>query len=82
MGKISRMDDWNPISQRVCTLPPNEMTAVFHAYDELLRYHPEMYNHEILTLALKCILAKTTIHDAADEYEEAIAAQEIMERIS
>ena len=83
MGMISPSDKWAPIFSHVISLPKNDSYAIFKKYTEIANYSHDEYNHVILERVLMEYEFRfnkpISMADGAEEYEEDMAARELIE---
>jgi len=88
MGKMSPPDEWEKVSKEWDALGFNseqhkQVTKKFHEIDRM--NGDDLYNHDILRMALDHVLGVErafSMADAADEYERYERAEEIMDSLS
>lgn len=82
MGITSPPHQWGHIFGRVCSLPRDESSMIFAEYAARARGSNKEYNHVILERVfsehMSNINKPTSMDDGALEYEEAMAAKELM----
>lgn len=80
MGQLSPKELWDPLYEEFITLLISQRQMAGARFRSLHQEHPDWYNHDILRVAMYG--QSNTLeasNEAATEYEEALAAQEIME---
>lgn len=78
IDKISSPEDWDPVFDRFSLLPPEAQNSVGRRYNTI---DLKMWNHERLAQAIDEWEAKNFLagsKEAALEYEEAMAAQDLL----
>ena len=80
-AKTSSPAQWTSVYSKVTALPLNERTEIYNLYALIREKAHYKYNHECLQEALDTVMPPpvTSMADGAVEYEDAIAAQELMD---